>query len=293
MVNRVTSQTMMAASQRNLQSSAAQLARVQALASSQQKIGKPSDDPTGTANSLRVRVDQAATAQYGRNIDDGNAWLTTIDSALSSTTDILRRVRDLTVQGANDGALSPSAKEAIAKELEGLRSDLLGQANTKYAGRTVFAGTSDAGVAFDPSYAFSGTGNPVTRRLDGSTTVRVDADGAAVFGTGAGSVFALVDTIVADLRSGVNVGSQLATIDTRLSAALSQQSAIGANQAQVNKAEATNLQQSNALEAQRSSIEDVDLSQVVLQLKQQEVTYQSALAVTSRTLQPTLMDFLR
>ena len=34
-------------------------------------------------------------------------------------------------------------------------------------------------------------------------------------------------------------------------------------------------------------------AEIVIKLKQQEVTYQAALAVTARTLQPTLMDFLR
>jgi flagellar hook-associated protein 3 FlgL len=53
------------------------------------------------------------------------------------------------------------------------------------------------------------------------------------------------------------------------------------------------VQKTGALEAQRAGIEDVDIGQIVIQLKQQEVTYQSTLAVTARTLQPTLMDFLR
>jgi flagellar hook-associated protein 3 FlgL len=52
-------------------------------------------------------------------------------------------------------------------------------------------------------------------------------------------------------------------------------------------------EQKGSLEAQRAGAEDVDLAQVILDLKTQEVTYQSALAVTARVLQPTLMDFLR
>ena len=39
-------------------------------------------------------------------------------------------------------------------------------------------------------------------------------------------------------------------------------------------------------------MEDVDLSKVILELKTQEVAYQTALAVTARALQPTLMSFL-
>jgi flagellar hook-associated protein 3 FlgL len=293
MVDRVTSQTMMANAQRNLRTSSAQLAKLQDQATSLKKITRPSDDPTGTADSLHIRSEQRATEQYGRNIDDGEGWLTTVDSTLSNSTDILRTVRDLTVQGANDGAMSPTAKEAIATELEGLRTDLLNQANAQYLGRTVFAGNSDAGVAFQPDLSFTGTGSAVLRRVDSNTTVRVDADGAAVFGTGAGSAFALIDSIVSDLRSGVNVGSHLAAIDTRMSSVLAAQSAVGARHAQVLEAEETNVAKAGSLEAQRSGVEDLDLGRAVLDLKMQETTYQSALSVTARTLQPSLMDFLR
>jgi flagellar hook-associated protein 3 FlgL len=293
MVNRVTSQTRMTNSQVNLQSAAALLAKLQDTATSLKKISTPSDDPTGTADSMRIRAAQSQTAQFGRNVDDGIGWLSTVESTLSASTDILHQVRDLTVQGANDGALSPTAKEAIATALEGLRSDLLGKANTTYLGRTVFAGSSDAGVAFRPDLSYTGTGASVTRRIDTNATVRVDADGVAAFGTGVSSAFALIDSIVADLRSGVNVGPSLAAIDTRMTAMLNTQTAAGARQSQITAAKDAIVGKTGNLEAQRAGIEDVDAGEIVIKLKQQEVTYQAALAVTARTLQPTLMDFLR
>jgi flagellar hook-associated protein 3 FlgL len=293
MVNRVTSQTRMANSQFNLQSAAALLAKLQDTATSLKKITTPSDDPTGTADSMRVRAAQSQTAQFGRNIDDGMGWLSTVDSTLSASTDIMRQVRDLTVQGANDGALSPTAKEAIATALEGLRTDLLGKANTTYLGRTVFAGSSDTGVAFRSDLSYTGTGAAVTRRIDTNATVQVDADGAAAYGTGAASAFALIDSIVADLRSGVNVGPSLAAVDTRMTALLNTQTAAGARQNQITAAKDAIVSKTGTLEAQRAGIEDVDVGEIVIKLKQQEVTYQAALAVTARTLQPTLMDFLR
>ena len=293
MVNRVTSQTRMANSQYNLQSSAVLLAKLQDTATSLKKITKPSDDPTGTADSMRIRAAQSQNDQYGRNIDDGTGWLSTVDSALTASTDILHQVRDLTVQGANDGALSPAAKEAIATALEGLRTELLGRANATYLGRTVFAGNSDAGVAFHPDLSYTGTGSSVQRRIDANATVPVDANGAAAFGTGATSAFALIDTIVADLRSGVSVGPNLAAIDSRMTALLNTQTAAGARLNQITAAKDAIVSNTGSLEAQRAGIEDVDVGEIVIKLKQQEVTYQTALAVTARTLQPTLMDFLR
>ncbi|WP_150308005.1 flagellar hook-associated protein FlgL [Planctomonas psychrotolerans] len=299
MIARVTNTTLSSAAQRNLQTNMQRLAILQEQASSQKAISRPSDDPAGTGDSLRIRAQQRAVGQYERNVDNGNGWLTVADSALVETERILGRVRDLTVQGANDGALSPSAKESIATELTSLRKELLTQANASYLGRSVFAGNSDAGAAFVPDatapggVVFTGSDSAVQRRIGENSTVRVDADGAAVFGTGTSSVFALVDTIVRDLQSGTNVGSHLSGLDDRLTAILGNHADVGVRHAQIQHAEEALMKLSGSLEAQRSSIEDVDLGSVILDLKLQEVTYQSALAVTARVLQPTLMDFLR
>ncbi|MBF0672293.1 MAG: flagellar hook-associated protein 3 [Salinibacterium sp.] len=299
MITRVTSTALMRSAQQNLQGVMAGLGEMRDRATSLKRIGAPSDDPIGTANSLQVRAEQRANDQYKRNISDGLGWLTTVDSSLTNVAALMDRVRDLTVQGANDGAMSPTAKEAIAVELESLRGDLLAQANTAYLGRHIFAGNSDAGLAFEGAdsatpYAFTGAeGSTVERRIDSETTVRVDADGGAIFGAGATSVFALVDSIVADLRAGTNIGPRLGEIDARLEVMKGHRATIGTRHAQMMRAEETNLLQSVSLETQRSGIEDLDLAKAVLDLQMQEVSYQSALAVTARVLQPTLMDFLR
>jgi flagellar hook-associated protein 3 FlgL len=294
MIPRVTNQTMMRSALSNLQSNMTQMAKLQEQASSRKIITKPSDDPTGTATALAIRGEQRANEQYGRNISDGNAWLTTVDSALSNASALMNKIRDLTVKGANSGALSPAAREAIAVELESLQSELLGEANTTYLGRSVFAGNSDAGEAFTSAFAHTGaSGSSVERRIGSGTTVRVDADGAAAFGVGSDSVFATVATIVSDLRSGVNVGSHITAIDGHREALLGQHATVGARHAEIQRAMEVNVEKSVSLEAQRSEVEDVDLAKVILDLQVQQVSYQTALAVTARVLQPTLMDFLR
>jgi len=291
----------MRSAQRNLQENMATMSKLQEQASSLKAINRPSDDPTAAAAALSVRAEARAVNQYSRNADNGNDWLTTVDSALSAATDIMNRVRDLTVQGGN-GTLTPAAKESIAVELDGLKDDLLGIANTAYLGRTVFAGNSDTGTAFmtgvDAGGAVTYTstaaaGSVVTRRIGPDSTVRVDADGGAVFGSGADSIFSLIDTIASNLRDGTPVTDHLETLDDRLNTIIGQRSEVGARQARMERAQGTLLEQSGALESQRSGLEDVDLATVIVDLKLQEVTYQSALAVTARVLQPTLMDFLR
>ena len=298
MINRVTQQTVQRTTLANVQLNLGKMSDLQSRMSSGKLITRPSDDPAGTARAMSLRAEKRANEQFSRNAEDGLAWLSAADSALSSSTTSLRKARDLTVQGGN-GSLNATAREAIAKELEGVRDALLDSANTTYLGRTVFAGTSDAGVAFDsagapPSYAWTGTsGDTVERRLAADTVVRADADGSVAFGTGAGSVFALIDTIAADLRAGNAVTGHLTALDSRLDAMLGEMGGVGTRYGQVTTAQ-TRLQ-STALDltSQLSSVEDIDLAATILDLQSQEVAYQGALGAASRVLQPTLMDFLR
>ena len=193
MLNRVTNLTMNTAAQRSLQTQQAKLAELQDRATSLNKISRPSDDPAATAQALATRSLQAANAQYGRNIDDGNTWLTAADSALEQATNVMHRIKDLTVLAGN-GSLNQSGKDAIANELESLKTDLVSIANTQHLGRNIFAGSSDKAGAFTPGTprnpgipsdtgtppTFNGTGDsPVERRISATQTVRVDADGAA------------------------------------------------------------------------------------------------------------------
>ncbi len=295
MLNRVTNQTMAAAAQRNLQAGQAKLAALQEKGTTLQNITRPSDDPAALATALATRGRLQAADQYSNNISDGTGWLNTADSALGQATNVLDRIRDLTLQASN-GSLNQPAKDAIAAEIEGLSKDLLASANTKYLGRNVFAGNSDAATAFSTGNppAFNGTaGSSVERRVDAGRTVRVDADGGAIFGDGAGSVFALVGDVVATIRAGADPSSRLDAIDDRLKTVISGRAEVGTRQSLLEQARDAVAARKVTLESRRSAIEDADIGQVVLDLKLQETNYQVALAVTAKVLQPSLMDFLR
>ena len=290
---RVTASSMTQTAMRQLQANLSELAKLQEQANSQRAFTAPSDDPAAAATTLRLHGEQRRTEQYARNIDDGLAWLVTADSTISASTALLDRARNLTVQGANDGAMDATAKEAIAVELEGIRDEMLAKANTRVLGRSVFAGTSDT-AAFSADYAFSGVaGSEVVRRVSDEASIRVDTDGAAVYGEGEESVFALLDDIIKDLRSGVNVGARLNQIDDRRTAMLGAQGAVGVRQSQMERAKEATLQDSVSLEARRAAVEDVDSVEILVRLQAQELVYRSALAVTGRVLQPSLMEFLR
>ncbi|WP_431837564.1 flagellar hook-associated protein FlgL [Cellulomonas sp. Y8] len=297
-IGRVTQMTVRNTTLGNLQDNLHRMSQLQTQMSSGVKINRASDDPSGTADVLKIQGDQRLLAQYDRNAADGEAWLVTVDSALTTSLANLRKVRDLTVQGGN-GALGSTSREALAQEISGLKDALLAQANTSYLGRPVFAGTVSApafGGADDAAgaYDFKGVdGATVTRTVASGTTVRVDSDGARVFGTGDDSVFALLDGIVATLQAGGDPSDQLDAIDDRLDAMTTELSSVGARQNQVDSAQSLIAENTVTAKTRLGAIQDVDLAQIILDLQSQEVAYKGALGAAAKVLQPTLLDFLR
>jgi flagellar hook-associated protein 3 FlgL len=296
MLNRVTNLTMTASAQRSLQTQQSRLAELQDKATSLNKISRPSDDPAATAQALETRSLLAANAQYGRNIDDGNTWLTAADSALGRAANVMQKIKDLTVLAGN-GTLPQTGMDAIAIELTALNQDLVSIANTQHLGRNIFAGNSDKPEAFSGAVppAFNGAGlSPVERRVSATQTVRVDADGQKIFGSGTGSVFDAVRSIADALKGGAAPTSmQIGTLETGFSNIVNGRAEIGTRQAQLERAGSVNTDLEATLDAQKMGIEKLDLGSVIMDLKLQETNYQVALAATARVLQPTLMDFLR
>jgi flagellar hook-associated protein 3 FlgL len=294
----VTHTTIQHSTLRNLQTNLSAMARLQGQLSSGSRIAVPSDDPAATGQAMQLRATSRQISQYTRNATDGDAWLTTVDTALTTALKYLRNARDLVVQSGN-GGLGQNSLDALANDIDGLRDGMLAQANTRYLGRTVFAGTSDAGVAFTsatdvPPYVWQGTaGATVDRRVGPSTLIRVDTDGSAAFGDGTNSVFALLDTISSELRGGSSATDQLDAIDARMQQMLTAASSNGSRQKVVESMQSDLSSQALTVKTQLSGVEDIDMAEVLMQIQMQEVVYQGALSAGARVLQPSLLDFLQ
>ncbi|MFC5381491.1 flagellar hook-associated protein FlgL [Aquipuribacter nitratireducens] len=290
---RITQRTMADTTYANLQASLARSSALQEQLSSGKRVGVPSDSPTGATDVLQLRSERAATDQHVRNADNGLSWLGTADQALQQASALVRRARDLTVQGGN-GALPQAGRDAVARELRAARDGLLELANTQYLGRPVFGGTTAGGVAFDATGAYVGDGGVVERRVGPGSVVRVDADGRTAFGDGAASVFAVIDAVVADLEGGSQPGAtRLADLDGHLDRVLGTLSDVGARANRIDTLKATATDLAITLRSSQSQIEDVDLPGTILELQLQQTAYQAALGATARVIQPTLLDFLR
>jgi flagellar hook-associated protein 3 FlgL len=299
---RITARTLATNSLRGLNNNLAVVTKLQNQLTSGRTISTPSDDPTGTNTSMITRQGQAANTQHARNISDGHTFLDATDSALQSMLDQARRVRDLAVRALNTGGSSQASNEAIATEVDGIQQSLVGQANQVVQGKPIFGGVTSGSQAYLANGTYVGVGgangipvHPVSRRVSDVEAIRVDITGPEAFGDPASGkdLFAVVASISTNVRNGTPQAGDLDDLDAVIQRMSTAAADIGTRSARMDDAATVNSGQSLSLQAKLSDTEEVDLPKTIMELQMQQTGYQAALSVTAKSLQPTLLDFLR
>ena len=299
---RITQRAVTQTALQGLNKNLSDLGKLQQQLTSGKIVSKPSDSPSGVNRAMQVRQDQAAAAQQARNISDAQGWMDFTDTTLQSMVTQVNRVRDLTIQASNGGALSESGRIAIGTEVAALRESLLGLANQSVDGRPLFGGITPGNTAYDAAGRYNGVGGAygipvvgVTRRVADAEDVRIDVTGPEAFGDPSGTdLFALVGRIATDVAGAPEaLGDDLGDLDVALARLLTAVSSVGARAARVDTAAQTNTDLQLSLTKQLALVEDVDLPKTIMQLQFQQTGYQAALQATSQVVQPSLVDFLR
>ncbi len=185
-------------SYRNLAVTEGQLSKSLEKLSSGFRINRAADDAAGLAISEGLRSQVGGLKVAVRNAQDGISVVQTAEGALTETTSILQRMRDLSVQAANDGGLSDDAKTNIQAEVRQLKDELSRIADTtKFNGKKLLDGnysgtfqiganagdTISVGVSKSTStvgLGVAGVDVTVASGLTGSTTTAAAASTASV-----------------------------------------------------------------------------------------------------------------
>ncbi|MDN3485395.1 MULTISPECIES: flagellin [unclassified Pseudoalteromonas] len=167
--------------QRNLSKSSEALGTSMQRLSSGMKINSAKDDAAGLqiANRLSSQINGLGVAQ--RNANDGISMSQTAEGAMQESSNILQRMRDLSLQSAN-GSNDANARAALQKEVGALQQEL-----TRIAETTKFGGTSLLDGSFGTKQFQVGSNANETINVT-LRDVSADAIGANEI-DGAGSVF--------------------------------------------------------------------------------------------------------
>uniref|UniRef100_A0A7C5V665 Flagellar hook-associated protein FlgL n=1 Tax=Caldicellulosiruptor owensensis TaxID=55205 RepID=A0A7C5V665_9FIRM len=300
----------------NLNKNLSRLDDIQYKMATGKKIRYPSDDPVVTARSLRLRTDVSEIEQLQKNVDDAISWVDVTESALADITENLQRVRELAVRGAN-GTNTKEDMAQIAKEVAQIKQHIIQVGNTNYAGRYIFSGfkTDTAPLNSDGSFSdtgsFDSTGGYPINLSTGNNIIQFELMKANYIGINKtanqvfyiqgetdenkGNLFKVLDNLINALQNGdaTTVNSLLSDIDRHIDNVVAQRGDVGALQNRLelikNRLSDDNVNFTTLL----SNNEDVDMAEIIMQLKTAENVYRAALQTGAQILPPTLLDFLR
>jgi len=270
---------------------------VQRQLATNRKIQRASDDPAGAALAMQHRKNIAFEAQMRRNLENGTAFLNVTESALSGTTDLLQRARELTVQGAT-GTLGATEKQNIAAELDQIIQQLAQVANTNFGGAYIFSGHQTQTPAYQlagnppSSVVWQGDNGLRSRQISTQDAIAVNVIGDGVFGDVFDNLITLRDNLNNN-SSTQTINNSLGDIDQALDRVLNARADVGAR---LNRFEATTYRSEETdtnLQELKAGIEDIDISETIIQFTASQNALEAALGAIGRTSGMTLLNFLR
>ncbi|WP_354699769.1 hypothetical protein DSM112329_00024 [Paraconexibacter sp. AEG42_29] len=295
---RITGQSMSARVLGDLQAAQARIARTQQQVSTERRINQASDDALGTTRALAARTTLATVAKHQDSIADATSRVSATGSALSQITEVMHRVRELTVQAAN-GATTDTGRAAINKEIGELVNTVKDAANLKVGDAYIFGGTATTTkpYASGPVDTYAGDAGTIARTIGPGVSLQVNVTGADVLGSGGGDgqLLDTLRTIQAHLTANdtTALSADLKRLDTNLDTIGAVQATIGATQNRLDAAMSRLDDTAATTNKVLSDVEGIDLTEALLNLNSQSSAYQAALKTAANVLQPSLLDFLR
>lgn len=227
------------------------------------RINRAGDDAAGLSISEKMRGQIRGLEQASRNSQDGISMIQTAEGALNETHSILQRMRELTVQAANDTNVTAD-RDAIKEELTALTSEIDRIASqTEFNTQKMFS-SATTGVTFQ-----------VGANCGQQISVTFCSMGSASLGVSTASV--------ADKVSSSSLATAaISTINDALATVSKERSKLGAVQ---NRLEHTIANVDNAAEnltSAESRVRDVDMAKEMMNFSKNNILQQAAQSMLSQ-----------
>jgi flagellin len=232
--------------------------------SSGKRITKASDDAAGLAISTNLEAQTKGLRQATRNANDGISLIQTAEGGLNEVSNILVRMRELTIQSSSD-TVGENERGFLDKEYQQLSTEIDRISNsTTFNGSQLLNGEGSGQLDFQVG-AFAGEQNRITfdsAETNASTSsIGVSGSGVADKGDALDSISVLDEAINTVSGQRANLGS----IQSRLSSTVS-------------NLEVQTINQDSA----RSVIQDVDVAEESAKLASNTVVKQAGIATLSQ-----------
>jgi len=250
------------------------------------RINSASDDAAGLAVASKLTSQVRGLSQAVRNGNDAIAVLQTVDGAATEVSNMLQRMRELTVQGGT-GTLSSTDLVALNTEFVALQTEIDRIAtNTQWNGEALLDGTAgDFGnLTFQVGYEANQT---ISVNIGDWNNAAFTTAAAWITASAANDVYgSAISTLT--MTTAALANTALGFIDTAIAGVDAQRSIIGSS---INTLEFAVDSLSNAkqnAQAARSRIADTDYAAETTELARTQIIAQAATAMLSQANQQAL-----
>lgn len=249
--------------QRNLRTNSAQLQTSMERLSSGFRINKSSDDVAGLAISEKMRGQIRGLGQAQRNAQDGISFVQVAEGALSETSNILIRVRELATQAASD-TVGETERGFINVEVGQLLAELDRiSSTTEYSGTKLLDGS---GGSLDFHVGTSGSKDNVISFNAGEANATSSALGVSGMSVGSkDDARSTLDNIDQALTKVGTIRANFGAIQSRMGSTINNLAVYQEN-----------------LEAANSRIRDSDMAQEAANLAKNSIIQQASVATLSQ-----------
>lgn len=295
---------------RNLEAAQGRMDQLQNQLSSGNRITRPSDDPVGIENALRIKSSISHVEQWKANASEGLAYMDTTDTTLGDMTSMLQRAKELATQGAN-GTMSEDDRNKIALEIDQIKEQMVQLANTKVGSKYIFGGTANKEPFPNGATQWQGSDDIVKFQVGSSLSLEISVNGRDLFGVDKGDptatptpippdltkigMFKALDDLSTALKTSDMdaIQKSIGDLETQADNVVNYRAQLGARQNRMDslyqQLDSTSLNLTQSL----SDIMDADIAKTLVDFKSQENVYQAALSVGAKIIQPSLVDFMR
>ena len=260
------------ASYRNLSSVGNKQSKASERLSSGLKINSAADDAAGLAISEKMRAQINGLDMAAKNGEDSISLIQTAEGSMSEIESMLQRMRELTVQAANDTNTSTD-RQKIADEIKQLQDEI-----TDMAGRTEF---NEKKLATGKFSSENTNGSTLTFQIGANEGQSITLNISTMTSEALG-VASIATVIGNDSVSSTSISALITTIDAAISKVSDERAKLGAKQ---NRLEYTinNLQVSSEnLSSAKSRIADADMAKEMMKLTTANVVQQAATSMLSQ-----------
>ncbi len=262
MISVVTNTTSLNA-QRNLNKVQSGLTNNIARLSSGLRINSAADDAAGLSITQNLNAHIVGLKQASRNANDAISVIQTAEGALGEVNNILSRMRELAVQGANEGNMSSNERGYIDQEFQLLESELNRIVGvTEFNGRKLIDGTMSTGVDFQIGMRNTASDRIALTIADSDATALGLNDEAVNASTSAQKA---IDALDAAIQSVATMRGTLGTTQNRLTMTISNLSNMHEN-----------------LSASVSRIQDTDVAEESAEMTRNQILQQAGVAVLAQ-----------